>query len=85
MATDYETRVTALKKLYEERERDLGKAASTKEKEVGLMRTAIDDMQKRVNEVFTENVTLKKEVYIFTRNLCLTCVLPFSCLAKSAS
>jgi hypothetical protein len=47
---------------YEERESDLNKMASTKDKELTTVRAQIEEMQKRVTDVFTENVALKKEV-----------------------
>lgn len=47
---------------YEERESDLNKMASTKDKELTTVRAQIEEMQKRVTDVFTENVALKKEL-----------------------
>uniref|UniRef100_A0A915LMR0 Uncharacterized protein n=1 Tax=Meloidogyne javanica TaxID=6303 RepID=A0A915LMR0_MELJA len=61
MAADYETRLNEIKKLYDERDADLAKVASAKDKELGLMRVQIEEMQKRVSEVFSENVQLKKQ------------------------
>ncbi|CAK5090258.1 unnamed protein product [Meloidogyne enterolobii] len=61
MAADYETRLNDIKKLYDERDADLAKIASAKDKELGLMRVQIEEMQKRVSEVFSENVQLKKQ------------------------
>ncbi|KAF7634112.1 hypothetical protein Mgra_00006532 [Meloidogyne graminicola] len=61
MAADYETRLNEIKKLYDERDADLAKVALAKDKELGLMRQQIEEMQKRVGEVFSENVQLKKQ------------------------
>jgi len=47
----------------------LAKVASAKDKELGLMRVQIEEMQKRVSEVFSENVQLKKQVFLKIKKL----------------
>lgn len=47
---------------YEERESDLGVLAKAKDSELAGLHSQMEEMQKRVREVFTENVELKREV-----------------------
>uniref|UniRef100_A0A183BNG8 Alpha-taxilin n=1 Tax=Globodera pallida TaxID=36090 RepID=A0A183BNG8_GLOPA len=64
LTSDYETRLTELKKLYEQREADLGVLAKAKDSELDVLHTQIGDTQKRVQQVFAENVMLKKELLV---------------------
>ncbi|KAL3072696.1 hypothetical protein niasHS_017670 [Heterodera schachtii] len=62
LTSDYETRLAELKKLYDERESNLGVIAKTKDSELDTLHLQIGEMQKRVQQVFGENVELKKEL-----------------------
>uniref|UniRef100_A0A914GR13 Uncharacterized protein n=1 Tax=Globodera rostochiensis TaxID=31243 RepID=A0A914GR13_GLORO len=64
LTSDYETRLTELKKLYEQREADLGVLAKAKDSELDALHTQIGETQKRVQQVFAENVLLKKELLV---------------------
>lgn len=47
---------------YEERETDLGTIAKSKDQDLAALHGQIGEMQKRIQEVFAENIAMKKEV-----------------------
>lgn len=62
LAEDYDTRLKELKKLYENRETDFKLICKTKDEEIDLLRAELDVVQKRIKEVWDENVKLKKDL-----------------------
>lgn len=66
LAHDYEQKLADLKRLYHEREEDIKSIASAKSEEVELLKRELETMHARVQEVFGENVEVKKKVGVKT-------------------
>jgi chromosome segregation ATPase len=62
LSSEYEKRLNDLKTLYEERETSLETISKNKDDEINILKTELKDMHERVQQVFTENVKLKKQL-----------------------
>jgi chromosome segregation ATPase len=62
LASEYDSRLKDLKKLYEDREDSIHTIAKAKEEEISILRTELDGMQAKIHAVFEENVNLKREL-----------------------
>uniref|UniRef100_A0AC34F5D3 Alpha-taxilin n=1 Tax=Panagrolaimus sp. ES5 TaxID=591445 RepID=A0AC34F5D3_9BILA len=62
LSSEYEKRLNDLKNLYEEREGSLETISKNKDDEINILKTELKSMHERVQQVFTENVNLKKQL-----------------------